>query len=71
MLEEEDLKDSKLLIFANKQDQKEALPVSEVAKQLSLTSLKNRDWHIEKAAAIKNIGLREGLEWLSNALKKK
>jgi len=57
MLAEEELKDSVLLVFANKQDQKEALPVSEVSKQLGLTSLKNRQWHIEKSSAIKNIGI--------------
>mmetsp|Transcript_11333 Transcript_11333/g.15819 ORF Transcript_11333/g.15819 Transcript_11333/m.15819 type:complete len:182 (+) Transcript_11333:215-760(+) len=68
MLAEEELKDSVLLVFANKQDQKEALPVSEVSKQLGLTSLKNRQWHIEKSSAIKNIGLKEGLEWLSKTI---
>eukprot|EP00954_Amorphochlora_amoebiformis_P019279 1331653-Amorphochlora_amoeboformis.AAC.1 len=56
MLAEEELKDSVLLVFANKQDQKEAMKVTEVSKQLGLTSLKNRQWHIEKSSAIKNIG---------------
>jgi signal recognition particle receptor subunit beta len=70
MLAEEELKDSKLLVFANKQDQKEAMPVKDITAALGLTNLKKRQWHIEKTSAIKNIGLTEGLEWLSKAIKK-
>jgi signal recognition particle receptor subunit beta len=41
------LKEVKLLIFANKQDLKDALTSSEVAKELNLHKIKSHDWHIQ------------------------
>jgi hypothetical protein len=35
---------------------------------LGLTSIKDRQWHLEKASAIKNVGLTEGLDWMAGAI---
>ena len=63
MLEEEELKDAALLVFANKQDIEGALSVTEVSEGLGLSSLKTRQWHICKTSAVKGDGLQEGLDW--------
>lgn len=69
LLEEEELKDALLLVYANKQDLPGALSDAQIAEGLGLHDIRNRDWAIFKASAIKGEGLFEGLDWLSNALK--
>ena len=44
---------------------------SEIALELGLAALKNRKWQIFKTSALKDIGLKEGMEWLCEALKDK
>ena len=68
MLEEEELKDAALVIFANKQDLPTALKQEQIAEQLGLAGLKNRQWAIFKTSAIKGDGLYDGLDWLVNTL---
>jgi ADP-ribosylation factor-like protein 1 len=69
MLQEEELKDAALLVFANKQDQPGALSASEVSKALYLVDLKDRSWSIMACSAIRGDGLTEGLDWLVNVIK--
>ncbi|ODQ65976.1 catalase-domain-containing protein [Nadsonia fulvescens var. elongata DSM 6958] len=64
MLKEEELAESALLVFANKQDQPGAMSAAEVSKALDLTSLKDRSWSIVACSAIKGDGLTNGLDWL-------
>ena len=52
MLNEDELKDAVLLVFANKQDLQGALNVAQVSETLELQKLKNRQWSIFKASAI-------------------
>jgi ADP-ribosylation factor-like protein 1 len=68
MLEEEELKDAVLLVYANKQDMPGAMSVTEVSEFLSLTELKMRTWTIFKCSAKTGEGLTEGLDWLVNSL---
>ena len=64
MLEEEELRDACLLVFANKQDLPGALSAAQVSEQLALHNLHNkRQWAIFKTSAIKGEGLYEGLDW--------
>lgn len=70
MLEEEELKNSILCVFANKQDLEGAMTASEVANSLGLPSLKNRKYQIFKTSAVKGTGLDEAMEWLANSLQK-
>ncbi len=66
MLKEEELSDSALLVFANKQDQPGALSAADISKALSLSDLKDRSWSIIASSAIKGEGLTEGLDWYVN-----
>ena len=46
MLEEEELKDAVLMVFANKQDLPNALATDAIAEKLGLSVLKQRQWAI-------------------------
>ena len=63
LLGEEELKNAKLLIFANKQDVAGAASAAEVTEKLGLTELKDREWTIVKSVATKGTGLDEGMDW--------
>ncbi|XP_067944249.1 ADP-ribosylation factor 2 [Watersipora subatra] len=69
MLEEDELRDAVLLVFANKQDLPNAMSPSEITEKLGLSSLRNRKWYIQATCATNGEGLYEGLDWLSNELK--
>eukprot|EP00158_Paraphelidium_tribonemae_P000854 Partr_v1_DN23552_c0_g1_i3_m14261 putative Adp-ribosylation factor-like len=68
MLEEDELKDAALLVYANKQDIAGAMSATEVSDALGLTVLKNRQWSIFKCSATKGDGLTDGMDWLVNTL---
>ena len=67
MLAEEDLKDTVLLVMANKQDIA-VMDVKEIIEGLDLPSIKNRPWHCQGTSAISGVGLTEGLTWLHKKL---
>ena len=71
MLNEDELRDALLLVFANKQDLPNAMNAAEITDKLGLHSLRQRMWYIQAACATSGDGLYEGLEWLSNNLKRK
>lgn len=70
MLQEDELRDAVLLIFANKQDLPNAMAASEITEKLGLNSLRNRRWFIQSTCATQGQGLYEGLDWLSAELAK-
>ena len=65
MLNEDELRDALLLVFANKQDLPNAMSAADITDKLGLTSLRNRNWYIQAACATSGDGLYEGLEWVS------
>ncbi|XP_046840748.1 ADP-ribosylation factor 4-like [Xenia sp. Carnegie-2017] len=67
MLEEDELKDAVLLVFANKQDLPNAMSASDLTEKLNLHQVK-RHWYIQTCVATDGTGLYEGLDWLSKAL---
>ncbi|CAN9499225.1 unnamed protein product [Ophioblennius macclurei] len=71
MLQEDELKNAVLLVFANKQDLPNALSVSELTEKLGLQSLRGKAWKIESTCATQGTGLYEGLDWLSQQLSQK
>lgn len=71
MLQEDELRDAILLIFANKQDLPNAMTAAELTEKLGLHSLRNRQWYIQSTCATQGQGLYEGLDWLSTQLSKK
>ncbi|KAF6098517.1 ADP ribosylation factor 4 [Phyllostomus discolor] len=70
-LQEDELQDAVLLLFANKQDLPNAMAISEMTDKLGLQSLRNRTWYVQATCATQGTGLYEGLDWLSNELSKR
>lgn len=70
MLQEDELNNSVLLVFANKQDLPNSMSSAELTEKLRLSELKNRRWYIQATCATQGTGLYEGLDWLSNELSK-
>ena len=64
MLNEDELRESILLVFANKQDLPNAAPAAQLAEALQLSSLRGRKWYIQACCATTGDGLYEGLDWL-------
>jgi len=69
ILDEDELRDAAVLVYANKQDLPGALSDLEITSALELGDIKNREWAIVKTSALKGEGLWEGMEWLVNVLK--
>ena len=65
MLNEDELRDAVLLVFANKQDLPNAMSAAEITDKLGLHSLRQRHWFIQSTCATSGEGLYEGLDWLS------
>jgi len=70
VLHHEALTDAKILVFANKQDLKGAMTPAEVSEALALNSEKAHDWHLQACCALTGDGLFEGMDWLSERIKK-
>ncbi|XP_033647724.1 ADP-ribosylation factor 4-like [Asterias rubens] len=68
MLQEDELREAILLVFANKQDLPNAMSVTELTEGLALNQMKGKKWYVQAACATQGTGLYEGLDWLSNAL---
>ena len=43
---------------------------AKITKELGLDSLRNRNWYVQATCASTGDGLYEGLDWLSNQVKK-
>jgi ADP-ribosylation factor protein 1 len=70
ILENEELKDTKLLVYANKRDLPNSLSGAQLTEQLGLTSMRSREWFVQETCATSGEGLYEGLDWMVNALSK-
>ncbi|KAL3311172.1 hypothetical protein Ciccas_010250 [Cichlidogyrus casuarinus] len=64
IINHEELKDCKILIYANKQDVPNCMKAADVSKHLNLTAIKNHSWKIQPCCALTNDGLIEGINWL-------
>jgi ADP-ribosylation factor protein 1 len=71
MLNEDELREAVLLVYANKQDLPNAMTVTDVTEKLGLNTMRSRTWFIQATCATTGDGLYEGLDWLSNILKSK
>ena len=65
MLNEEELRDAALLVYANKQDQPGAKGAGEISEALKLGELKDRNWSIVACSAVDGSGITEGMDWLT------
>jgi len=71
MLNEDEMRDAIVLVFANKQDLPNAMAAAEVTEKLGLQNMRNRQWFIQSACATTGDGLYEGLDWMSRTLSSK
>jgi ADP-ribosylation factor-like protein 5B len=70
MLGAEALKQACLLVYANKQDVKDAMTAAEISDALQLHAVKGRGWHIQESCALTGFGLNEGLDWIARSINK-
>ena len=68
LLQEDELKDVPLMVFANKQDLDLALEADEVLEKVQLEEITNRVWNIQACSAMTKEGLQEGMEWLIKSI---
>ena len=68
VMKHKELKNSVLLIYANKQDQHNSLSPLKMSRILDAKGMSDRSWQIQGCSAINGEGLFEGLEWLVNQL---
>jgi small GTP-binding protein len=68
LLEEDELRDICLLVYANKQDLPNAMKPIELENKLKLNTISNRPWEIQGTCAITGDGLYEGLDWLGEQI---
>ncbi|KFY01838.1 hypothetical protein O988_02493 [Pseudogymnoascus sp. VKM F-3808] len=69
IINDREMKDSLLLIFANKQDLDGAMKPEKVPEALGLNRIKDTIWYVVPSCATTGEGLLEGLSWLSNNIK--
>lgn len=65
LLGHDDLAGAVVLVFANKQDLKDAMTPAEISDALSLHAIKAHDWHIQACCALTGEGLYDGLGWIA------
>lgn len=71
LLSFDEMRDAKVLIFANKQDLPDSVSASEIADKLSLRNLRRHEWFIQPCSATVGTGIYEGLDWLTANVTKK
>lgn len=71
LMDEDELKDAHLLVFANKQDLPGVMSAAEINDKLGLNNLTERKWYLQSACATEGSGLYEGLDWLTTEMSKK
>jgi ADP-ribosylation factor protein 1 len=71
LIGEDELRESAIMVFANKQDLPNSMGAAELTEKLGLNQLRNRKWYIQASCATTGDGLYEGMDWLSATLSKK
>jgi len=68
LLTNANLRNSIILIFANKQDLPGAKTIEKLIEDYELNKIKNHVWYIQPCSAVKGDGLINGIKWLSEQL---
>ncbi|EGZ08616.1 hypothetical protein PHYSODRAFT_339066 [Phytophthora sojae] len=71
VFDEDALRDCKLLVLANKQDQPDCMSVEELHEKLALHRVIRNSTHITRTVATSGQGIDEGMMWLSRAVTNK
>ncbi|TRY57937.1 hypothetical protein DNTS_009822 [Danionella cerebrum] len=69
IINDREMRDAIILIFANKQDLPDAMKPHEIQEKLGLTRIRDRNWYVQPACATTGDGLYEGLTWLTSNYK--
>ena len=69
LLDDEELKDAIVMVYANKQDMPNAMTTPEITDRLGLANLR-RKWFVQGCCATRGDGLYEGLDWVSTHIPK-
>ncbi|KAI1714505.1 ADP-ribosylation factor family domain-containing protein [Ditylenchus destructor] len=69
IINDREMKDAIILVFANKQDLPDAMKPNEIQDKLGLMRLRDRNWYVQPSCATSGEGLIEGLTWLSSNCK--
>eukprot|EP00055_Hartaetosiga_balthica_P000384 m.136394 g.136394 ORF g.136394 m.136394 type:complete len:176 (-) comp10651_c0_seq1:81-608(-) len=69
IIQDPEMSECVILVFANKQDIKGAIPPEEIPEKLGLTRLRDQQWYVQPCIATDGDGLQEGLTWLSQNYK--
>ena len=59
-----------LLIFANKQDLTSAASPDTITEGMGLKAITDRTWQIQRCIATNGEGVKEGMQWMSQNVKK-
>jgi len=72
ILQDDSYRASSFLIFANKQDGANPLPVNELVEVLGLRSIDPKiNWYIQACTAKNGEGITDGLDWVTDEIKKR
>ena len=71
MLQNDDLRDTSILVYANKQDLPNAMTAAEITDKLGLHALRSHSWYVQGTCATTGEGLYEGLDRLTEAMNAK
>uniref|UniRef100_A0A0B6ZBQ6 ADP-ribosylation factor 6 n=1 Tax=Arion vulgaris TaxID=1028688 RepID=A0A0B6ZBQ6_9EUPU len=66
IINDREMRDAIILVFANKQDLPDAMKPHEVQEKLGLTRIRDRNWYVQPSCATTGDGLFEGLTWLTS-----
>uniref|UniRef100_A0A3P8U704 ADP-ribosylation factor 6a n=1 Tax=Amphiprion percula TaxID=161767 RepID=A0A3P8U704_AMPPE len=69
IINDREMRDAIILIFANKQDLADAMKPHEIQEKLGLTRIRDRNWYVQPSCATSGDGLYEGLTWLTSNYK--
>lgn len=71
LLDEDELRDVAVLVYANKQDLPNSIADTEVAYRLGLSRERSHEWFVQSSVGVTGRGLYEGLDWLIRAIKRR
>uniref|UniRef100_A0A4W3IMX9 ADP-ribosylation factor 6b n=1 Tax=Callorhinchus milii TaxID=7868 RepID=A0A4W3IMX9_CALMI len=66
IINDREMREAIILIFANKQDLPDAMKPHEIQEKLGLTRIRDRNWYVQPSCATSGDGLFEGLTWLTS-----
>ena len=67
-IQEEELKDSAILIYANKQDLNGCLTIDQITEKFGMKQLERKEWKVQ-GVSTDGKGIKDGMDWISSIFK--